>query len=1510
MVHFDFVSTVCGKATYNGRVMGLSRRLRAIFTNRTFLALGVVLIAALSLRLYSLNWDEHQYLHPDERFISDVITSRIIIQWPPDWDNLTDPDHSLLNPRSDDPSTGLPRDFSYGALPLIVTDLAGSTMSKITGDDWSSYGGKIYQVGRFLSAVFDTLTVLIVFFIGRRVRSDAVGLAAAAVAALTPLAIQLAHFFTTDSWLTFFVSLTLLLSMRAVDSGRRRSFLLCGIGFGLAMATKGSVFTLAGVVAVALFYAAWMRRDQFESWLETAAWIAERGCLAALGALGAFAIFEPYALVRPATYVDQIRNQSDIIRGTFDVPFTRQYIGTTPVLYQIEQIVRWGYGPVAGAMIALGTVLLVRALFKTTNSAVFMLLAWLAGYGLVIAIPETKFLRYLAPLIPVFAVLAGLGIVSIRDWLARRNWQAVARIAPAALLIGVGLWTAAFMHIYAQTNPRIEASQWIYTNVPAGSVLSSEYWDDSLPLDLSAALNPGAYGYTWTSFDMYANGETSADTANTIYNNISSVDYIVISSNRIIESVTSSPWRYPVQIEYYDLLREGKLGFTLVAEFENDPEFLGVSINDQSADESFINYDHPRVLVYQKTSALAKADYDSLMATAVAQPVSNTRHEPADTLMLDEPVSQLPVVNDGRWSESWTDNSLVALVWWIVFLLILQAAGLPVAMFAFRRFSDRGWAFARLLTLLIAGWFVWILASIEAIEFRVVWCWIAIAILLLPWLFWRKSMVKRARTMWADRAIRRSIAGGEIVFWSVFALFLLFRFMNPDSWQPYWGGEKAMEFAHINAILRSAHFPPYDPWFSGGFINYYYYGMYLVAFCFKATGIPAEIAFNLAEPTFIAFLALAAYGLSATLGRLITRNRLAAPIVGACGAIVLVLFGNLVAAAKIVQALPDRANPDFQNWFWGASRVITQTTPTGQIAQQISEFPYFTGLYADLHAHVVALPISVLVLSLGLSLALEARQVQVGLNRRNLALLAPFTGVLLLAALVVGVLYPTNTWDFFTYAAFIVASLFATFRFFRWPARLIVTGIVGGLTVGLGYLLYLPFHLHFVALFSSVKQSSQKTDPWQFSQHFGGIFLLALLGLIALTWTRFTPNRYAVTPTLAVRIVFMLLIMLGVLSWTDDISAKFMAVLLILTVSGLALATGAWWQVRGERPFGFIWNRHIVLVGAVLSVGMTLDNRLVLGLCIALAVMSVALWLGFNGVAEKHLALMATAGFAIPGAVEIVYVVDDLDNSPWERMNTMFKLYNQAWVMLAICGGVLLGWLIWEGVRRPMIANLRIPFLRFSPTTLLLAGAAIAIASFAYPITATMPRLDERFEQGQGNHTLNAFDWMNYASWTSATGHTFTMQDDLAAIEWFNDNVSGTPVIAEAMLGPYRGDGSRFSIATGFPDVLGWDRHESQQRYVSEISKRSQDLRRLYRSSDPAEKMEILEQYGVTYVIVGDIERYGIVSDAPGDQFASEAGIDAFEQMIGEGLEIAFQQGNTTVYQVVPSEAPTSGGSS
>ena len=168
-----------------------------------------------------------------------------------------------------------------------------------------------------------------------------------------------------------------------------------------------------------------------------------------------------------------------------------------------------------------------------------------------------------------------------------------------------------------------------------------------------------------------------------------------------------------------------------------------------------------------------------------------------------------------------------------------------------------------------------------------------------------------------------------------------------------------MEFAQINAIARSAYFPPYDPWYSDGYLNYYYYGFYLVAFLLKATGIPAEIGFNLALPTMMGMLASGGFSVAAALARGLTRSSRMAIVGGWSAVLVLCLLGNLSALHRLLEGIPARFDP-FLFWTWGGSRAIDNV---------ITEFPYFTGLYADLHAHVVALPLTVATIATCLAIA-------------------------------------------------------------------------------------------------------------------------------------------------------------------------------------------------------------------------------------------------------------------------------------------------------------------------------------------------------------------------------------------------------------------------------------------------------------------------------------------------------------------------------------------------------------
>ena len=595
------------------------RRLRRVHEALGTLAIAGLVVAVLAggaLRLAWSDWDDGSHLHPDERYVSLVAND---IAWPSSPAEYLDVDNSPLSPYTTE--TG--RSYVYGTLPLFGSKLIAGALGRDAYD-------QLYLVARRVSALLDVAAIVLVAVIAfglLRDRGRRLAGAGAAIAALlyafTVTAIQHAHFFTVDSWLVFFTLVTFALALAAVRSGQRSPgrvanahFLLVGIAAGLTVACKtpgALVFLPVGLALVADAVTAGSRSRLGRS-------VARFGVnllLTALAAYVAFRTVSPYTFASSSwldlSLNEQFRStlefESRRVDGEILIPPSYQWLLSTPIWDPVVNLVRWQLGGAFGLAALVGLALLAFDLGRTLHSYVrvpasraafvpdvvagrLMLLAFVLAVFFWIAPRFAHMGRYLVPIAPLLAVAAAIALVTLAGSRPR-----VLAGAAGSVVAATALWALAFMHVYAEPHTRVEATRWIDANVPEGSAIAHEHWDDSLPVGGSAAR------VLLLELPVFEpDDETKVDRLHAV---LSRADYFALSSPRAWRTIGRLPDRYPLMSRFYDQLFAGRLGFVEVASFSNAPELLGVRIDDLSAEEAFWVYDHPPVRIYRRTGPLA-----------------------------------------------------------------------------------------------------------------------------------------------------------------------------------------------------------------------------------------------------------------------------------------------------------------------------------------------------------------------------------------------------------------------------------------------------------------------------------------------------------------------------------------------------------------------------------------------------------------------------------------------------------------------------------------------------------------------------------------------------------------------------------------------------------------------------------------------------------------------------------------------------------------------------------------
>ena len=225
-------------------------------------------------------------------------------------------------------------------------------------------------------------------------------------------------------------------------------------------------------------------------------------------------------------------------------------------------------------------------------------------------------------------------------------------------------------------------------------------------------------------------------------------------------------------------------------------------------------------------------------------------------------------------------------------------------------------------------------------------------------------------------------------------------------------------------------------------------------------------------------------------------------------------------------------------------------------------------------------------------------------------------------------------------------------------------------------------------------------------------------------------------------------------------------------------------------------------------------------------------------------ALVSGTALAIVIGLDFVRVEGDI-----ERMNSVFKFYMQVWVLLAIAAAYLTWRMAGTLFQDPAVAARRVRLAWLGGLAVLVLSAGV------FTVLGTQDRLRDRFDVNAVPLSLDGLAYAEGATYFDRAG-PIDLEADLEGIRWLRENVEGSPVVLEGNTPLYRW-GGRVSIHTGLPSVIGWRWHQQQQRwgYRDQVDQRIRDVDRVYSTSDPSEAVDILSQYGVRYVYMGQVER-------------------------------------------------------
>jgi YYY domain-containing protein len=783
--------------------------------------------------------------------------------------------------------------------------------------------------------------------------------------------------------------------------------------------------------------------------------------------------------------------------------------------------------------------------------------------------------------------------------------------------------------------------------------------------------------------------------------------------------------------------------------------------------------------------------------------------------------------------------------WWFISVIIGLLA-FPLSFYLFRKSHDKGYMFSKIIGLFVIGYFSWLIGYINFSSVSIIFV-ILLMTAASAWVFINNK--KEILDFMGEKFALVLIT--ELFYLFIFLFYAFFKMYHPD----ILGQEKFMDFAFMNAVGKSDQMPPFDPWMSGRgmTISYYYFGYVMMGIILKLTAIPNGMAYNVALTYLYAISAIGVLGLMYNL----TKNY----VIGFLGFAMLLVLGNLDG---VRQLFAGKFSLDNFNW-WNSTRVMDYEN----YDYTITEFPFFSFLLGDMHPHQMAIPFVLLALNTALTfIKCEAKNLYEATIEKM--------SFLIFSGLVLGGLWFLNSWDFPTYF-FVTALCILSYKYSR--EEKIEThfkdlGMALGIIFGVAIVAYLPFTATFKNQVKGIGLVNVNTKLSDYLLIFGVMLFPVLSFLVTriLNWIQAIKLQGAGSKSKKREL------------FCPRCSSQFREGKMICGQCGYIISGDELYLGGTELPvkksnettmsfFKFVidpaghkdnkvylYSLIGIALALVLLVYKSVIDKTNMGLTTGLLtmVLGVVILLGFTKTEMKEnqfvLILIFTALFATWGT-EIFRVVDGFnDNIKLRRMNTIFKFYYQAWIMLSIAAAYSFFWVNHF-------------YMKFKPKwmkyTWMAAFFLLLAGGFVYTIGGTKIRTND-FKNYMTLDGADFFKGFSYDGRMSAFG-------DYQAMDWIRKNIKGHPVILEAVGGSYT-EYARIASFTGLQTIVGWPWHETQWRGTGdEAGRREADVREMYESTDINRTTELLKKYNVKYVYLGALER---------DKYAkSPEGLQKFNQM-------------------------------